>query len=155
MQSPVNKSQLLQMVRSEANAFEALVATLSDAHLAEPGVTGQWAVKDILSHITWWQLRMLKKLDNQQPPFGLPGEEEEETVARINDEVYNAHRDQPAAEVRASFLAASRLVQETLAGYSEEFLLAHSNDVAAATWGHYAEHRDSIEQWLARSPNPQ
>ncbi len=152
MQPPASKSHILQMVRSEASAFEALVAGLTDTRLEEPGVTGQWSVKDILAHLTWWQLRMLKKLDNQQPPFGLPDEDHEETIARINDEVYSAHRDQQAAEARAAFLAANRHVQETLAGYAEEFLLAHTEDIAADTWDHFAEHRHSIEQWLARAP---
>jgi hypothetical protein len=152
MQSPVSKPQILQLVRSEADALEALVGGLSDARLAEPGVSGQWSVKDILAHLTWWQLHMLKKLDNQQPPFALPGEDHEDTIVRINGEVYRAHRDQTAAETRAAFLAANRHAQETLSGCTEELLLAHREDIACDTWDHFAEHRASIEQWLAGSP---
>ena len=150
MQSPANKQQVLEWVGTAVNALEALIAGLPDTRLAESGVAGTWSTKDILAHITWWQLRMLGKLNGESPAFGLPGEDDEAAIQRINDEVYSAHRNQPAAEVRAAFLAANRLVQEKVAGYSEEFLLAHVEDVAADTWGHFGEHRQSIEAWLAR-----
>jgi len=36
-------------------AFQASYAGLSDAQLMEPGVTGDWSVRDILAHVTTWE----------------------------------------------------------------------------------------------------
>jgi hypothetical protein len=36
-------------------AFKASYARLSDAEMMQPGVTGDWSVRDILAHVTTWE----------------------------------------------------------------------------------------------------
>jgi uncharacterized protein (TIGR03083 family) len=150
MQSPASKQQLLALVRSAWSTLDAGIAPLSDEQLSRPGVAGNWSVKDILAHVTWWQLRMLLKLNNEGEAFALPGEDHETTIQRINDEVYREHRDQSPAEIKAAFYASFQRVMQGLSGYAEEFLLAHVEDIAADTWDHYAEHAASIRDWVNR-----
>ena len=53
-------------------AFKESYAGLSDAELMEPGVTGDWSVRDIIAHVTWWEEEALKYLpvilDGRKPP---------------------------------------------------------------------------------------
>src|SRR5512133_2687563 len=42
--------------------FERSYAGLSDSELMIPGVTGQWSVRDIIAHVTWWEEEALKHL---------------------------------------------------------------------------------------------
>ena len=43
-------------------AFNESYAGLSDSQLMEPGVSGAWSVRDILTHVTTWEEEALKYL---------------------------------------------------------------------------------------------
>jgi hypothetical protein len=58
----VDRRQLLQRVDKAWEAFSESYAGLSDAQLMEPGVTGAWSVRDILTHVTTWEEEALKHL---------------------------------------------------------------------------------------------
>ena len=54
-----------RLLRSLDQAWAALTesyAGLSDAQLTEPGVTGDWSVKDILAHVATWEGEALTHL---------------------------------------------------------------------------------------------
>lgn len=54
--------KLLQRLDARWKAFTESYAGLMDAQLTEPGVSGDWSVKDILAHITTWEAEALKHL---------------------------------------------------------------------------------------------
>ena len=58
----MNRSQLLRRVHTAWEALEQSFAALSEARLTEPGVSGEWSVKDILAHVTTWEAEALKYL---------------------------------------------------------------------------------------------
>ena len=58
----MDKSQLLKRLDKAWEAFNASYAGLSDAELMEPGVTGDWSVRDIILHVTWWEEEALTHL---------------------------------------------------------------------------------------------
>ncbi len=54
-----------RLLRTLDKAWAALTESyvgLSDSQLTEPGVTGDWSVKDILAHVTTWEGEALKHL---------------------------------------------------------------------------------------------
>ncbi len=53
MNGYVNKTQLLDMMRTARAQWEALLAEIPAAWMTEPGVEGEWSVKDIIAHIAW------------------------------------------------------------------------------------------------------
>jgi hypothetical protein len=42
--------------------FRDAYAGLSKVELLEPGVTGEWSVRDLIAHIAWWEEESLKHL---------------------------------------------------------------------------------------------
>src|SRR5258708_9270225 len=58
----MNKQQFLKKLDQAWDAFEAAYAGLPEARLAEPGVVGDWSVKDLLAHVTTWEDEALKYL---------------------------------------------------------------------------------------------
>ena len=58
----MTRQQLLaRMERAWAELRESF-SGLSDTQLAEPGVAGEWSVRDILAHVTTWEEEALKYL---------------------------------------------------------------------------------------------
>jgi hypothetical protein len=58
----VNRQQLLNRLDTAWVAFQASYAGLSNSQLAEPGAAGDWSVKDIIAHVTWWEEEALRHL---------------------------------------------------------------------------------------------
>lgn len=135
-------------MRAEHAQLEALLAQISDEQFVQPGAIGEWSVKDILAHLTFWEQRLLAYFNGARESLIQPGEEEQAAIDRINAEVFAANRDRPLAEVRAEFdssyqqtlALADSLSAEDLA--DEEFFGLFAGD----TFEHYREHREMLEQ---------
>ena len=59
------KMDRLQLLKRIDRAWEALKASyvgLSDSELLESCITGNWSVRDIIAHVTWWEEEALKHL---------------------------------------------------------------------------------------------
>lgn len=55
-------NKLLKRIESEWAAFKGSYAAMPDTRLMEPGVAGDWSVKEILAHVTIWEEEALKHL---------------------------------------------------------------------------------------------
>jgi hypothetical protein len=58
----VKTEQLLARLDRAWKDFEESYAGLTEAELLAPGVTGQWSVRDIIAHVTWWEEEALTHL---------------------------------------------------------------------------------------------
>jgi DinB superfamily len=58
----MNRSQLLQRLDQAWVAFKDSYTGLSEDEMMEPGVTGNWSVRDIIAHVTWWEEEALTHL---------------------------------------------------------------------------------------------
>src|SRR5262245_22146780 len=68
----MNRQQLLTRLHTTWSALQESYAGLPVSQLTEPGVTSDWSVKDILSHVTTWEEEALKYLpmiaEGRRPP---------------------------------------------------------------------------------------
>src|ERR1041385_6081116 len=53
MNGHITKAELLTRIRADRAKWEVLLAEIPSEWLTEPGVTGEWSVKDIIAHISW------------------------------------------------------------------------------------------------------
>jgi hypothetical protein len=58
----MDREKLLKQLDKAWTAFKESYAGFSDSQLTERGVTGNWSVKDIIAHVTWWEEEALKHL---------------------------------------------------------------------------------------------
>ena len=68
----MDRSQLLKRLDKAWEALRESYAGLSDSELMEPGVSGEWSVRDIIAHVTRWEEEALTHLplilDGGRPP---------------------------------------------------------------------------------------
>ena len=48
----MNKSELLNELQKEYGQWQALLDQIGPARMNQPGVTGDWSIKDIVAHLT-------------------------------------------------------------------------------------------------------
>lgn len=131
--------------------LESSHAGLSDSELLEPGVTGQWSVRDIIAHVTWWDEEACRHLpivlDGRRPPRysvtygGIDAFNALMTERRRSlslDEVLRLH-----ADVHARLLAYLRDTPPALLLRETRFRRRLRLD----TYGHYPKHAAAIRAW--------
>ena len=153
MLDSITKAELLEKVRAARAEWEALLAEIDPERSSEPGVTGDWSIKDIVAHISFWERTVLDGLRTGER--GLQGELDE-----INERVFLANRDRPLDELLAEeretyqqLLAAIEALPEDELSAPDRFAWTGGRPVwvlvAGNTCWHYPEHRESIRAWLA------
>ena len=157
MNGHVDKVQLLDMIQRARAHWEALLAEIPAAWMTEPGVEGEWSVKDIIAHIAWGERENLGVAQAR----ALVGSDlwqwsEEER----NRAVFEQNRGRDLHDVLAESRQVFRQYLEAVAALSGEDL----NDPGRfqglpdgwRPWrilydpAHYQVHAQSIRAWLAR-----
>lgn len=150
----MTKQQLLDRLENAWADLQASFAGLSEAQMTQPGVTGDWSVKDILAHVTTWEeeaLRMLPLiLDGQTPPryADLYG-----GLNAFNAQMSAQKRDLPLAEVLAQLDATHRRLIEVVQRAPDDQITRETRfrrRLRLDTYSHYPEHARAIRAWRER-----
>lgn len=159
-----SKAQLLDELRDEEARFEALLQDIGDENMTQPGVAGEWSIKDIVAHLTGWRRWTVARFQaalrhEPAPPPLWPGSLQ--TDDEINAWIYDANRDRPLADV----LRDSRDVFDQLVATLDAFSDADLLDPARFPWiaaedfpltgalffGHFHdEHEPDMRAWLEK-----
>lgn len=150
MQFSERKSHLLQLMQTEHHSLLALLDSLSEEQMLRPHITGDWSIKDVLAHLTWWEQETISEIVHgiELDP-GLQGEPW--NTEKANMLVVEAERLTPLADVLTAFHTSYRQmysVVEQLSNdrFTNEEFYAHLMD---NTSNHYAGHCMAIETGLS------
>jgi hypothetical protein len=151
MEVDITRSQLLKRFDKAWRALLASYASLPEAELLAPGVTGDWSIRDIIAHVTWWEEEALAHLPvilaGGRPPrysvtYG--------GIDAFNELMMEQRRHLPLAEVlrqrdevHARLVAFLEMVPEEQIAHETRFRRRLRLD----TYGHYRLHTKSIRQW--------
>src|SRR5262249_35058720 len=157
-----HKKQLLHSLRQEHDTLAALLADLTPAQLTAPGVHGDdggdWTVKDVLCHLTWWEQSVFGWLGLPPAVPRSPIPEGELTDDQVNAAIFAGNRDRELAEVLRSFEQSfQQLVRALEDGGEERLNQPRPPDPGGApiwelvpgnSYEHYQDHTASLRPWL-------
>jgi Protein of unknown function (DUF1706) len=150
----VNREQLLHRLDSAWVAFQASYAGLSSSRLTEPGVVGDWSVKDIIAHVTWWEEEALRHL-----PLIMVGDRPPRySVTYGGIDAFNAmmaerKRDVPLSDVLTQQNETHRRLIDFIQSVSEDQFTRESRfrrRLRLDTYSHYPIHTNAIREWRQR-----
>ena len=162
MSSNTSKAQLLDDLRSEQAQWEALLRDIGEDHMTQPGVAGDWSIKDIVAHLTSWRRRTVGRFqaalrhEPSPPPYWPP---DLQTDDEINNWIYAANRDRPLSDVLFDSRTVFQQLAETLGAFPEADLLAPDRFpwlegeplTGALFFGHFhEEHEADMRAWLEK-----
>ena len=151
----MDKQQLLKRLDNAWAAIKESYAGLSDALMTEPGVTGNWSVKDILAHITTWEEEALKYLplinEGRRPPrySALYG-----GINSFNAQMTEKKRGLSLAEVLKQMDETHRRLIDYIGRAPEEQFTRETRfrrRLRLDTYSHYPKHARAIREWRERS----
>ena len=59
MQHPQTVQELIDLVNAEYDTWQALIEQIDPEKMLEPGVSGEWSLKDVIAHLTWHENEMI------------------------------------------------------------------------------------------------
>lgn len=147
----VGKRRLLRGLAQAWEKFRGSYAGLSPAELMEPGVTGDWSVRDLIAHVTWWEEEAIKYLPLIQQGLKPP----RYSVMYGGIDAFNAVMTEKKGEVSLSRVfreqeATHRRLLEFLQGVPEDEFSRHTRfrrRLRLDTYGHYRIHGQEINKW--------
>jgi hypothetical protein len=155
-----SKAQLLDDLKDEQARWEALLQDIGEDHMTQPGVAGEWSIKDIVAHLTGWRRRTVGRFQaalRHEPTPPPPWPPQLQTDDEINAWIYDANRDRPLADVLRDSRDVFQQLVETLEAFSEAELLElgrsswlEGEPVTGATFfAHFhEEHEPDMRVWL-------
>ncbi|MHB8599321.1 MAG: ClbS/DfsB family four-helix bundle protein [Ktedonobacteraceae bacterium] len=150
MQSSQRKTHLLQLMQTEHDTLITLLHSLSEEQMLRPQIAGNWSVKDILAHLTWWEQETISEIVHGiELDAGLQGEPW--NTEKANTLMVEAQRLTPLTDVLTAFHNSYRQMYNVVEEMSEETLADKDLYIHLMdnTGNHYAEHRMAIETGLA------
>ena len=149
----MKKQQVLDKINDTWQQLLASTQGLTAAQMTQPGVTGEWSVKDILAHVTWWEEECLKYL----PLILQGGRPPRYSVMYGGIDAFNATMTRErqalsAEEVLRSLHQTHRTLLAYLAGVPDEAFASETRfrrRLRNDTFGHYPEHAGAIRAWRA------
>jgi hypothetical protein len=158
----MSKSKLLAAIHAGHDTFKSLLAEFTEEQLLQPGVVGEWSIKDILAHIVVHEERMIQWVTEMllghppetSQPYGMP--EDELTI--VNQIIYQENRDRCLSNVLSALEDAHVHSLAMVAGAREGDLTGGGcfklkdgepvwEAIAANTFWHYEEHGRDISKW--------
>lgn len=162
----LDRSRLLDLMRAY-NAFaQRTLALAAESDLLEGGVVGHWSIKDVIAHLTAWETRTLRWLDEAARGVRLTVPEAgfgwgEAAFEQLNDKYYQLYKDRPLTEILADFrrvqgqmiAEVESFSDEELAGggrFTSMFTDSPADAIYSNTAHHYELHLSQIRDWLRK-----
>jgi hypothetical protein len=146
----MNRQQLLEKLDKAWAEIKESYAGLSGSQMTEPGIAGDWSVKDILAHVTTWKEEALKYL-----PLIIEGRRPPRHITYGGIDAFNAQSTEQKRSLSLSDVLRqldeihSRLIDYIQSVPEEQFTreTRFRRRLRLDTYSHYPLHSKMIRAW--------
>lgn len=153
----MKREELMERVRASRERWNEVLARVPVERMTEPGVAGEWSVKDIVAHLTWFDREMIGLVEAKafigSDLWELPPHER-------NAEIHKRNRDRSLPEVATEAGLVFGVLVDLLGRLSDQDLAdpqcfpgmpedwVPGDIFAQNTFEHYDAHAAALERWL-------
>lgn len=155
MMITMTKAEVMRLIDSSHDTFDAKVNALTPEQMAKPIGDSEWTSKDVVAHVTWSQREMLSVLHHRaMVGSDLWNVSQDER----NAAVFAENRERPLDDVLQDAREVFARLRSEVDRLSEEELNdpAYIKDIpggitpwqllSGSAWNHYAEHTEMLAQ---------
>lgn len=157
MDNVMTRASFLNVLRSARSEWDDMLAEVPRELLEEPGVEGDWSIKDIMAHVAWHEREMVEVLRAREVAgshlWELPTNER-------NAAIYEENRHRTLDDVLSDSGRVFRQLLREVEALSDDDLNDPSRFkemppdwlpwklIAENSYEHYPDHAASIRNWL-------
>ncbi|MBE0635293.1 ClbS/DfsB family four-helix bundle protein [Candidatus Bipolaricaulota bacterium] len=159
---PLTVAELVDIVEETFGSWMQLLESVPSDQFEQPGVSGEWSLKDIIAHITWHENQMVEVMEAR----ALVGSEWWELPTRErNAKIYEEYRSAPLSDVLDDATATHQQMIHWIKTLSDAELNepGHFEEMpedwlfgdilAQNTYLHYGDHAATVARWLSEAEN--
>lgn len=163
----MEKTELLEALEDGHQELLEMLQDLPDEMLLKPGVIGEWSIKDILAHLTYWEGQLVTLLFQAQRGAAKPSTVHfsKISIEDLNQRWYLSGKDRALEMVWQDWQGVRKQTIRRVTDLNEQDL----NDIHRYTWlegvplfqwiandtiEHEDEHADQIREWIDRQDRP-
>jgi hypothetical protein len=154
--------RLVEILQTKRAEWNALLAQIGPERMEIPGVVGDWSVKQLVAHLSWYEAAIVEGAEHalstgtfkRRRPEGVSMDE-------MNARIASESRNRPVTEVLAEADSVFARLLPLIESCPENLLndpgvLGLPQDmvpwmgVANNSYAHYREHEPDLRAWLAR-----
>jgi uncharacterized protein (TIGR03083 family) len=156
----MDKIRFLDMLLTERAEWDQVLSRIDEVRMSVPGVAGEWSVKDVVAHVTWYEREMVGVLTAHalagSDLWDLPTDER-------NQMLFEQNRQRPLGDVLAEARQVFDQLLAAMRSLSDEDLVdpGRFRDMpadwvpwqilAGNTYEHYRDHLPGLREWLEES----
>jgi hypothetical protein len=168
----MNKSELVNWLQQEVREWEALLDQIGPTRIEQPGLNGDWSMKDVVAHLTGWNRWLVARLQaaaRREPQPLPPWPANLQTDDEINAWIYETYRGRSLREVLEETHQVIQQLLTVVEGLPEDIQIEQvhrSGRVYHLVWlgeerhqpgeffDHFHDdHEPDVRAWLARLEN--
>ena len=149
----MNKAEFLEKLERERSEWDEALSLIPKEGMADPGTEGNWSIKDVIAHVTWFEREMAILLQTRalagSELWGLSRDERNEVIYQENRTRSLEDVLRESQEVFREVSHAFESVNDAdlndphrIAGMPEDWLPWQI--IASNTYEHYRDHKPSI-----------
>jgi hypothetical protein len=159
---PTTKSELLNKLREKRAEWDAAVAQVASDRMTQAGAQGEWAAKDIVMHLAYYERWMADRMHEQlRGENYIPTELDMMHFDARNEIVFQRNRGRALEDVMAESRRAFQDILSAVEAHTEAFLFQpHQFEGApgpviiadmlrSEVYDHYAQHIPYLNAWAA------
>lgn len=162
----MKKSELLNWLLEEHQQWEGFLTQIGPARMEQPGVNGDWSMKDLVAHLTIWNRFLVSRLnaaEHNEPEPPPPWPNHLQTEDEINAWIYESNQGRPVREILDGSQQVFQQLLSVIEGLSDDtriermWHLVWFDDKyypAGEFYDHFHDdHEADVRAWLARVEN--
>ncbi len=146
-EAPADVHALLERIDEAWRQLFAALDDIPEERLSEPGVIGEWSLKDLFGHLAFWDENAVREIERALA--GLPRQDNE--WQEMNEADQASRRDHTLPEQRAAMHQAHAALVERLEGVAGIDAAPIDAAIRPDTYEHYEDHIADILTWRQRA----
>ena len=165
----MKKAELLDWLQEEYQKWEAFIDQVGPAGMDQPGVNGDWSMKDIVAHLTGWNRWLVARLQaagGREPEPSPPWPAHLQTDDEINAWIYESYRGRSVRDVLEETQHVHRQLVAVIESLPDDIRIERIEPAYHLVWvddkrfpvseffDHFHDdHEPDVRAWLAKPEN--
>ena len=166
----MKKSELLDRLQEKYRQWETFLEEIDPARMEQPGVNGDWSMRDIVAHLTGWHRHLVARLEaaeRGQPEPPPPWPAHLQTDDEINAWIYESNRGHSLREVLEDTQQVHQQLLTVLERLPDDVQIETVEPSYYLVWVNgqrfpaseffdhfHDDHEPDVRAWLAREDKP-
>ncbi|MDF2761116.1 MAG: hypothetical protein K0S99_3751 [Thermomicrobiales bacterium] len=146
-ETPGDVNALLERIEEAWRELFAALDDIPEDRLSDPGVIGDWSLKDLFGHLAFWDEHAVAEIDRALA--GLP--RKDNAWQEMNEADHAARRDHTLPEQRSAMHQAHAALVERLESVAGIEAARIDEAIRVDTYEHYLDHIKDVQAWRQRA----